>query len=104
MENLFEILKKTLNSDWKTVCFAIKMFGYWSRIVFEKFNYYPKSIKIPIDSRLKKIYSSQNTNLDIKDFFEKLSNDHKIPALHLDSLLRINYRKMVAVPTKNQQK
>jgi len=100
MVKLFENIKKTLKSDGKTTCFAVKMFGYWARVVFEEFIYYPDTIQIPIDSRLQKIYSLQNTNLDIKSFFDKISNDNKIPALHLDSLLRIDYRKTVVVSTK----
>lgn len=79
------------------------MFYYWARTVFQKFNYYPKSIKIPVDSRLKKIFSLQNTKLDIHSYFDKISKDYNIPALHLDSLPRIDYRKMVYLPTKNQQ-
>lgn len=101
MGKLFENIKKTLKSDGKTTSFAIKMFGYWARVVFKEFIYYPDTIQIPIDSRLQKIYSLQNTQLDIKSFFQKISDDHKIPALHLDSLLRIDYWKMVVVSTKS---
>jgi len=87
--------------DSKTLTFSIKMFGYWARIVFEKIIYYPPQIKIPIDSRLKKIYqlnTGKKTSNKIEDkkliikYFERLSTKHNIPPLHLDSILRISYR------------
>jgi DNA-(apurinic or apyrimidinic site) lyase len=42
------------NAD-KTMTFAIKMFGYGARVVFDKFVKYPMNIKIPVDSRIMKI-------------------------------------------------
>lgn len=88
----------------KTLTFTIKMFWYWARIVFEQLIIYPQSIAIPIDSRLKKIYEI-NTNKKslnkaedkklIKKYFEDISQKHKIPPLHLDSILWIDYRKKI---------
>ncbi|MFZ5341292.1 MAG: N-glycosylase/DNA lyase [Patescibacteria group bacterium] len=42
--------------DAKTITFAVKMFGYASRIVHKNIIFYPSNITIPIDSRLIKIY------------------------------------------------
>ncbi|MFZ2150997.1 MAG: N-glycosylase/DNA lyase [Candidatus Absconditicoccaceae bacterium] len=89
-------------ADSKTLTFTVKMFGYGSRIIFEKIVYYPHQIKIPIDSRLKKIYEINtgkkllNNIADKKligKYFEDLSKKHNIPALHLDSILWIDYWK-----------
>jgi len=44
------------NMDAKTIVFAVKMFGYGARIVFDKLIYYPFDIPIPLDSRIYKIY------------------------------------------------
>jgi len=83
--------------DAKTITFAVKMFGYWARIVFGEIISYPFDINIPIDSRLIKIYQ-QNTwkiiikNKEIQDFFANLSLKYKIPPLHLDTILRLKYR------------
>jgi DNA-(apurinic or apyrimidinic site) lyase len=88
--------------DSKTLTFTIKMFGYGARIIFKKIVYYPIDINIPIDSRLKKIYeinTNQKPSNNIKQkkmiakYFANLSNQYKIPPLHLDSILWIDYRK-----------
>jgi DNA-(apurinic or apyrimidinic site) lyase len=88
--------------DSKTITFTVKMFWYGSRIIFEKIIYYPIQIKIPIDSRLKKIYeintgkkllNNIQDKKSIMKYFEDLSKKHNIPALHLDSILWIDYRK-----------
>lgn len=90
--------------DSKTLTFTIKMFGYGCRIVFEHVIDYPHEISIPIDSRLQKIYkinTGKKLSNSIKDkkiiakYFDKLSNKHKIAPLHLDSILRIAYRKKI---------
>ncbi len=88
--------------DSKTLTFTTKMFWYWARIVFDKIIYYPHQIKIPIDSRLKKIYeinTRKKLSNNIKDkkliskYFENLSKKHNISSLHLDSILWIDYWK-----------
>ncbi|UFX82893.1 N-glycosylase/DNA lyase [Candidatus Absconditicoccus praedator] len=76
----------------KTVVFAVKMFGYAGRFVFQEMIYYPMSIGIPVDSRLLKIYSIEKSTkqpdlLEVNNFFDQLSKDSNIPPLHLDSLL-----------------
>lgn len=58
------------------------------------------SINIPIDSRLKKIYSlnvdKKTTNeIEICEFFNKLSQKYCIPPLDLDTILRLDYRKTI---------
>jgi len=102
LEKISEIMARP--SDSKTITFTIKMFGYWSRIVFEKIISYPHNIKIPIDSRLKKIYeintgkklrnNVEDKKLIIK-YFADISKKYKISPLHLDSILRIDYRKKI---------
>lgn len=84
----------------KTIVFTTKMFWYWSRISLWKFVYFPVDINIPIDSRIKKIFSyikpySETKNKNINSFFEKISFKYDIPPLHLDSLLWIKYRKEI---------
>lgn len=101
-EKIANIMKTSKSS--KTVTFSIKMFGYWIQTI-TKINFiYPMDITIPIDSRLKKIYlinngSNQKQNRidakEIQKYFQKLSKFHQIPPLHLDSILRIDYRKLV---------
>ena len=60
MELLLDDISKIMNKsdESKTITFAVKMFGYGSRTVFAKFVKYPIDIQIPVDSRLKKIYYS----------------------------------------------
>lgn len=58
------------------------------------------SINIPIDSRIKKIYTL-NTNkpssdiLQISKYFENLSKEFNISPLDLDTILRLDYRKEI---------
>lgn len=106
---LLEEISLTLNNkkNTKTVVFAIKMFGYWARIISKKFIYYPKNISIPVDSRLKKIYSIQfqikNEKEEIiQKYFENLAKKLDISPLHLDSLLRIDYREKYIKSKKNR--
>lgn len=82
----------------KTITFTIKMYGYALRIVEQKIIYYPMHVKIPVDSRLTKIYQKQYpqkkkyTEQNIQDFFQKIAEKQNIPPLHLDALIRIKYR------------
>jgi len=116
MENLRDILSEKMNQkkDAKTIVFAIKMFWYWARNFFE-FQKYPDKIKIPIDSRLEnlfKIYNYKYDNLEknlekkseknlekifknSKIFYSELSKKLKIPELHLDAILWVNYEKLI---------
>lgn len=102
LENLNKILAKTMwtKIHSKTIVFAIKMFGYAYTIISWKEINYPNNINIPVDSRLKKIYSlntSQETinEIEICEYFNKLSKNLNIPPLDLDAILRLDYRKIV---------
>lgn len=92
MEKLLEDICYIMwnDRDSKTMVFAVKMFGYGARIVFEELILYPMSIQIPVDSRIKKI-SWMEDEKKIQKYFQKLSEEFKIPPLHLDSLLWIDY-------------
>jgi DNA-(apurinic or apyrimidinic site) lyase len=98
MSTLQEIITKIMNrpKQSKTITFAIKMFGYACDIITKKNNIYPMDISIPIDSRIKKIYSIQFPNQKLEDekiqqYFQKISEKYNIPPLHLDSILRLDY-------------
>ncbi len=102
MDKLVLDLSKIMNQkqDAKTIVFAVKMFSYWARNVFEYLEYFPKNIMIPIDSRLENLYKKyeniENINTKkIKDFYIKLSKQLKIPLLHLDAILWLNYDELM---------
>ncbi len=92
-KELAKYLKQKL--DAKTVVFAVKMFWYACRVVLEKTNTYPYSIKIPLDSRIKKIYELNNkwkySDNEVLNYFDKLSQKYNIPPLHMDTLLWVKY-------------
>jgi DNA-(apurinic or apyrimidinic site) lyase len=80
----------------KTIVFAVKMFGYAGRNIFGYVEYYPDILLLPIDSRLRKlfeIYGSGEQN--IEEYYRNLSKQLNISPLHLDSLLWVNYDKLV---------
>ena len=80
----------------KTIVFAVKMFGYWSRIHFWEIKIYPKKINIPIDSRLENIYKKYGWNIKNSTiFYDKLSKKLDIPPLHLDAVLWVHYEKFI---------
>ena len=87
--NLFrDSIAKELNTkkESKTVVFAVKMFGYASRIVFKKFIPYPYEIEIPKDSRIEK-YTKRFTDDNVIKFWNDISKETEIPPLHIDSIL-----------------
>lgn len=91
---LWIIMNQELTS--KTIVFAVKMFGYWARFIFNKFIPYPFEIQIPVDSRIEKIYMERTwkdkfTKKEVMDFYLQLSKTYNIPPLHLDWLLWIEY-------------
>jgi DNA-(apurinic or apyrimidinic site) lyase len=91
MVDLWQDLSKAMSVPvWsKTLCFAVKMFGYAARVVFEKFIPYPFDVAIPVDSRIRKIFLTSYGELSDKEIIEKtyeLSKISGIPSLHLDSL------------------
>lgn len=80
----------------KTMTFAIKMFGYAARICFDKFIKYPMDIKIPVDSRITKIWEKYDIEAkDIQNYLQIISEKYSIPPLHLDSLLWIKLWKEI---------
>ncbi|ABR55211.1 DNA-(apurinic or apyrimidinic site) lyase [Methanococcus vannielii SB] len=88
MEYLLLKISKELNSkkESKTIVFAVKMFGYAGRIVFNKFIPYPMEIQIPKDSRIEN-YTKKLTDEDPVVFWGKISKESNIPPLHLDSII-----------------
>lgn len=81
-------LAKVMNSkeDAKTIVFAVKMFGYASRIAFEDFIPYPMEIDIPKDFRIEN-YTKRFTAKDPVKFWREISREVGIPPLHIDSIL-----------------
>ena len=91
-------LAKVLNqrpSD-KTIVFTAKIVGYGLRIVGNKF-IFPMEIDIPIDVRISKISSDKN-------FWRKLSEETKIPQLHIDSLIWVTLNLDVESIKENELK
>lgn len=81
--------------DAKTIVFAVKMFWYWARNIFD-FEKYPEEIEIPIDSRLEKLFEKfWEWEKNSKIFYKKLSEKLKIPELHLDAILWVNYEELM---------
>lgn len=100
-DNMEILLEKMVDIMWmknadKTMTFAIKMFGYGARVVFDKFVKYPMDIKIPVDSRITKIWEKFDIEgKDIQDYLQWISEKYSIPPLHLDSLLWIKLWKEI---------
>ena len=70
----------------KTIVFAVKMFGYASRIAFEEFIPYPMEIDIPKDFRIEN-YTKRLTSQDLVKFWREIALEVNIPPLHIDSIL-----------------
>ncbi len=98
-------LSKTMKQkiDAKTIVFAVKMFSYWARNIYN-FEYFPEDLMIPIDSRLENLYKKDAPltpfegvikNKEIKNFYIELSKKLKIPLLHLDAILWVNYDELI---------
>ncbi len=81
-EGLLDFLSKELRQDRsaKTLVFAVKMFIYACRIAGYTEAKAPQNLDIPLDSRLKKISDSL-------EFWRNLSEELKIPPLHLDAVV-----------------
>ena len=91
---LAKVMKQKI--DAKTIVFAIKMFSYWSRNVYNKINYFPKELNVPIDSRLIALYEKYKWEYeDINIFYFDLSKKINIPELHLDAILWVNYDNLI---------
>lgn len=91
-ENMLELRDKIAKimkqkKDAKTVVFAVKMFSYAARNIFEM-QYFPKELMIPIDSRLTSMYEKyQNWQEKIEDFYIELSELLGISMMHLDGII-----------------
>jgi len=70
----------------KTIVFAVKMFGYASRIAFGEFIPYPMEIDIPKDFRIEN-YTKRLTSQDLVKFWREIALEVNIPPLHIDSIL-----------------
>jgi N-glycosylase/DNA lyase len=58
--------------------------------------YFPPEISAPIDSRLTKLYEIYNEDdIDIKDFYKILAEKLKIPEMHLDAVVWVNFDKLI---------
>ena len=93
MLELRDKLAKTMKQkpDAKTIVFAVKMFSYWARDIFD-FTRFPKEICVPIDSRLIALFEKYKWDYnDINKFYFDLSDKLYIPELHLDAILWVNY-------------
>lgn len=91
MISLWQDLSKAMlvPASSKTISFAVKMFGYAARVVFEKFIPYPLEISIPVDSRIRKLFLTNYGEISDKDIIQKcyeFSQNSGISSLHLDSL------------------
>jgi len=98
LKNFIISLAKVLNqkpSD-KTIVFTAKMVGYGLRIIGNKL-IFPMEIDIPIDVRISKISSDKN-------FWRKLSEETKIPQLHIDSLIWVTLNLDVESIKENELK
>ena len=96
MKSLLQYIMSTTKatSISKTAVFAIKIFGYGARRVYDDLKIFPMDISIPLDSRLRKIWKlelGEVRDTDLLNWFNELWKKHGIPPLHLDSLLRIEY-------------
>lgn len=97
MTQLRDELSKTMKQkkDAKTIVFAVKMFWYSSRILFD-FIEYPEDVSIPIDSRLSNLFEIYKWEYeDINLFYSDLSNNLKISPLHLDWIVWNLYEKLI---------
>jgi len=105
MDKLVLELSKTMKqkTDAKTIVFAVKMFSYWARNIYN-FEYFPENIMIPIDSRLENLYKKYAPltpfeggidNKKIKEFYINLSKKLNIPLLHLDAILWVKYEELM---------
>lgn len=97
MTELQEKIAKTMKQkkDAKTVVFAVKMFSYGARNIFD-FVEFPNDLLIPIDSRLTNLFEKYwNFDEKIEDFYKNLSLDLKIPMMHLDAIVWTSYDELM---------
>ena len=97
MLELRDKLSKTMSqkNDAKTIVFAIKMFGYWARNIYD-FEQYPEEIFIPIDSRLIALFEKYKEDYEnINQFYLDLSDKLNIANLHLDWIVWTMYDELI---------
>ena len=66
------------------------MYGYVGRELFSEIVTYPKELKIPLDSRLLKLYEeycNDKLNITPQNYYASIAKELDIPPLHLDALL-----------------
>ncbi len=98
MEKLRDELAKVMKQkkDAKTIVFAVKMFSYWAKNIYNKLNYFPEKINVPVDSRLIALFEKYKRDYEnINNFYFDLSNKLNIPELHLDAILWVNYDNLI---------
>ena len=98
MEVLRDELAKSMKQkkDAKTIVFAVKMFSYWARNIFNNLNYFPEEINVPVDSRLIALFEKYKWDYkNIDKFYSELSKKLNIPELHLDAILWVNYDEII---------
>lgn len=98
MEKLRDSLTKTMKQkkDAKTIVFAVKMFSYWARNIYNKVNYFPENINVPVDSRLIALFEKYKWGYeDINKFYFDLSKKLDISELHLDAIVWVNYDNLI---------
>ncbi len=76
------------------------MFSYWARNIYNKLNYFPESINVPIDSRLNALFEKYKNPLTplsggINQFYSDLSKKLDIPELHLDAIVWVDYDNLI---------
>ncbi len=86
LSKVWNELGSVFGSNRKTVVFAVKMFGYAQRVLLGKFEPYPFGIPIPLDSRIQKITQLYSPSDPLQFWFD-VSENSKIPPLHIDSIL-----------------
>ncbi|WP_456426350.1 N-glycosylase/DNA lyase [Desulfurobacterium sp.] len=88
IKGLLDKLSKALKQrkDAKTVVFAIKMFIYACRTMYDENLTAPKGIFIPMDSRIRSISEDKN-------FWKRLEEETGIPLIHIDAVLWLSHKK-----------
>jgi len=89
MSEVWRLLGTTFGPQKKTTCFAVKMFGYAKRLVFNKFITFPDQIPIPVDSRIKRFtqrFCPCKKEKEVVEFWFSVAKATKLAPLHLDSL------------------
>ncbi|MFA4719583.1 N-glycosylase/DNA lyase [Pyrococcus kukulkanii] len=88
MRSFWLALAKAVGSERekKTVVFAVKMFGYASRVVFSEFIPYPMEIPIPEDVRIIRV-TRKLTQESPRKFWGKIARQTGVPPLHIDSII-----------------